>query len=71
MVFKNPYGQWESNHYLKLELANGENVDVEVEEFKAAAEEEFKNDFSQNASACLIADKAEIPNKMEYLGKIR
>ena len=34
-------------------------------------EEEFKNDFSQNASACLIADKAEIPNKMEYLGKIR
>ena len=33
LVFKNPYGVWESNHYLKLELANGDSVDVEVNEF--------------------------------------
>lgn len=33
LVFKNPYGVWESNHYLELKLANGETVDVEVNEF--------------------------------------
>lgn len=33
LMFKNPYGQWESNHYLKLELADGSSVDVEVNEF--------------------------------------
>lgn len=33
MVFKNQFGQWESNHYLELSLADGSKVDVEVNEF--------------------------------------
>lgn len=33
LVYKNQFGQWESNHYLELKLANGDTVDVEVNEF--------------------------------------
>lgn len=33
LVYKNQYGTWESNHYLKLQLADGNTVDVEVNEF--------------------------------------
>lgn len=33
LVYQNQYGAWISNHYLKLDLANGKSVDVEVNEF--------------------------------------
>ena len=33
LVYKNQWGTWESNHYLKLQLADGNEVDVEVNEF--------------------------------------
>lgn len=33
LVYQNQYGAWVSNHYLKLTLANKEEVEVEVNEF--------------------------------------
>ena len=33
LVYQNQFGAWISNHYLKLELANWKNVEVEVNEF--------------------------------------
>ena len=33
LVYKNQWGTWESNHYLKLQLADGNEVEVEVNEF--------------------------------------
>lgn len=33
LVYQNQYGAWVSNHYLRLDLANGKKVEVEVNEF--------------------------------------
>jgi hypothetical protein len=33
LVYKDQFGQWVSNHYLKLKLADDKEVDVEVNEF--------------------------------------
>ena len=33
LMYKDKFGQWTSNHYLKLTLANEKEVDVEVNEF--------------------------------------
>ena len=33
LVYKDQFGQWVSNHYLKLKLADEKEVDVEVNEF--------------------------------------
>ena len=33
LVYKNQWGTWESNQYLKLQLADGNEVEVEVNEF--------------------------------------
>ena len=54
LVYKDQFGQWVSNHYLKVRLADGKETDVEV------------NDFNKNR---WISEKVEAEIRTDNKGK--
>lgn len=51
LMYKNQFGAWVSNHYLKLSLANGKDAEVEVNEFNrdyTLSEKEFAEKATDN-----------------------